>query len=151
MANNKEPSGSVGYIGSSGYRGSVGFMGSIGYIEQTITVALSNEQDSLIAGNSILTIRSPFDLTLSQIPRAYVTNASSSGLPSVDIKLNGTSILHATNKLTIDVGEKSSKTAATPTSLVTTNIADDDELIFDVLNAGTDTKGLKVTLYFWRA
>jgi hypothetical protein len=98
-----------------------------------------------------LTIRSPFSLNLSQIPRAYVTNASSSGLPSVDIKLNGTSILNATNKLTIDVNEKTSKTATTPTSLVTTSIADDDEISFDVLNSGTGTKGLKVTLYFWRA
>jgi hypothetical protein len=126
-------------------------MGSIGYIEQTMTVALSNEQDSLIAGTSILTIRSPFDLNLSRIPRAYVTTVSSSGLPTIDIKLNGTSILDATNKLTIDVSQKSSKTATTPTSLVTSSMADDDEITFDVTTAGTGTKGLKVTLYFWRA
>jgi hypothetical protein len=125
-------------------------MGSIGYIEQTITVALSNEQDSLIAGTSILTIRSPFDLVLSQIPRAYVTNASSSGLPSVDIKLNGSTILDI-DKLTIDINEKTSKTATISTSLIMTNITDDDEISFDVLSAGTGTKGLKVTLYFWRA
>lgn len=117
-------------------------------LPQTMTIALSDETTAITTGTAKVTMRAPFAMTLIGVPRASLNTASSSGNPTVDINKNGTSVLHATNKLSIDAAEKTSVTAATATSLVTTAIADDDELTFDVDVAGTGAKGLKVTLYF---
>lgn len=141
--------GSVGYRGSEGNIGTTGYSGSTGIIDQTITVALAEEQTNLTSGTAKITIRAPFALTLTSIPRAMLATASSSGVVTVDINLNGTSIL-GTNKLSIDANEKTSTTAATATTLVTTSVADDDEITFDVDAAGTGARGLKATLYFRR-
>lgn len=141
--------GGVGYQGSAGVQGSVGFTGSTGQYNQTITTAISDEYSVVTTGTAKMTVRAPFALTLTDIPRAFLANASTSGLVTVDIKLNGTSIL-GTNKLSIDANEKTSKTAATPTTLVTTAVADDDEITYDITAAGTNAKGLKVTVYFVR-
>lgn len=140
----------TGYTGSIGFRGSTGYQGSTGLYDQTFTVALSNEVDAITTGTVKTSFRAPFAFILGPtLPRASLTTASTSGTVTVDINLNGTSVLGA-NKLSIDVNEKTSVTATTPTTLVTTEIADDAEISFDVDAAGTDAKGLKVTLYFTR-
>jgi hypothetical protein len=77
-----------------------------------------------------------------------LATASTSGLPTVNIKKNGTTIFSTT--LTIDANEKTSTTAATPAVLSTTTFADDDEITMDIDVAGTGAKGLKVTLYYRR-
>jgi hypothetical protein len=120
----------------------------LGHLTQTMTVALSDETTAITTGTAKVTMRMPYACTLTSVPRASVNTVSSSGLPTVDINKNGTSVLHATNKLSIDASEKTSVTATTATSLVTTAIADDDEITFDVDVAGTGAKGLKVTLYY---
>ena len=89
-------------------------------------------------------------MTLTQIPRASLATASTSGNPTVDINEAGTSVLGA-NKLSIDANELTSVTAATPTTLADTAIADDAIITFDIDVAGTGAKGLKVTLYYRRA
>jgi hypothetical protein len=119
-------------------------------LEEHMVIALSDETSTLTTGTAKVTIRSPYAITLTQIPRASVNTASTSGIPTVDIKKNGTTVLGA-NKLTIDANEKTSVTAATATTLATTAVADDDEITFDVTVAGTGTKGLKVILYYKRA
>ena len=116
-----------------------------------MVIALSDETTAITTGTAKVTMRAPFAMTLTQIPRASLNTASSSGSPAVDINVGGSSILHATNKLSIDSGEKTSTTAGTATSLVTTSIADDAEITFDIDVAGTGAKGLKVTLYYKRA
>jgi len=113
----------------------------------SMTVALSDETTAITTGTAKVTMRAPFAMTLVQIPRASLSTASSSGNPTVDINEGGTSILGA-NKLSIDANEKTSTTAATATTLADSSIADDAELTFDIDVAGTDAKGLKVTLYF---
>lgn len=117
--------------------------------DEYMVIALSDETTALTTGTAVMTFRAPFAMTLTSIPRAFVSTASSSGIPTVDIKKNGTTILGA-NKLTIDATEKTSVTAATATTLATTTIADDDEITFDITTAGTGTKGLKVTIYYKR-
>jgi len=114
----------------------------------SMTVALSDESTAITTGNAKVTIRAPFGMTLTQIPRASLSTASSSGLPTVDINVGGTSILSTT--LSIDANEKTSTTAATAAVLTTspTTISDDAEITFDVDVAGTGAKGLKVTLFF---
>jgi hypothetical protein len=119
-------------------------------IEQFMTVAISDESTSITTGTNKLTMRSPYAMTLTKIPRASLNTVSSSGNPTIDINLSGTSILGA-NKLSIDASEKTSTTAATATTLVTTSIPDDSEITFDIDTAGTGAKGLKVILFYKRS
>lgn len=72
--------------------------------------------------------------------RAFVTTASSSGAVTIDVNLNGTSIM-TSNKLVIDQGETTTLTAATPPVLTTRVIANGDVLSIDIDGAGTGAKG----------
>lgn len=114
--------------------------------ETSMTIALSDESTAITTGTAKLTMRAPFAMTLTKTPRASLSTASTSGIPTVDINKNSTSIF--STKLTIDANEKTSTTAATPAVLSTTSIADDEELTFDIDVAGTGAKGLKITIYY---
>ena len=127
--------------------GSFNISGSTTGIAEHMILAVSDETTALTTGNAKLTFRAPFAMTLTQIPRSSVSQSSSSGLVTVDINEAGTSIL-GVNKLSIDATEKTSVTAATPTTLADTSIADDAEITLDIDAAGTGAKGLKVTLYY---
>jgi hypothetical protein len=117
-----------------------------------MTVALSDESTAITTGTAKVTMRAPFAMSITSIPRASVNTVSSSGNPTVDINVGGTSILGA-NKLSIDASEKTSTTAATATTLASnpTSISDDAEITFDIDVAGTGAKGLKVVLYYTKA
>jgi len=119
-------------------------------IEQFMIIAISDESTSISTGTNKLTMRSPYAMTLTKIPKALLNTVSSSGNPTIDINLSGTSIL-GVNKLSIDANEKTSNTAATATTLATTFIPDDSEITFDIDVAGTGAKGLKVVLYYKRS
>jgi hypothetical protein len=106
-------------------------------------LAVSDETTALTTGVGKLTIRSPYGFTLTEV-RASVKTASSSGVVTVDINKNGSTIL--STKLTIDASEKTSTTAATPAVISGATIANDDELSFDIDTAGTGAVGLKVWL-----
>lgn len=104
---------------------------------------LSNETTAITTGAGKLTFRMPYNANLVDV-RASLTTASSSGIVTVDINKNGTSIL--STKLTIDASEKTSKTAIAPVVISNPTLLDDDEISFDIDTAGTNAKGLKVTL-----
>lgn len=106
--------------------------------------ALSDESTAITTGTAKLTARAPYAFTLSAV-RASVNTVSSSGVVTVDINKNGTTVM-STNKLSIDASEKTSTTAATAAGITTSSFADDDEITFDIDAAGTGAKGLKVTL-----
>jgi hypothetical protein len=76
--------------------------------------------------------------------RASVGTPSSSGLPTFDINVAGSSVL--STPLTIDVGEKTSTSATTPAVISAPAVADDAEITVDIDVAGTDTKGAKITI-----
>lgn len=118
------------------------------YKEEVIGVALSDETTAITTGTGKAYIRAPFALTLTGV-RANLNTASSSGVPTVDINVNGSTIL--STKLTIDANELTSVTAATPAVISSGVIADDDQISFDIDVAGTGAKGLKVWLYGVRA
>lgn len=118
-------------------------------MEQIMVIALSDEVTSITTGTSKVVFRAPFAMTLTKIPRASLTTASSSGIPTVDINEAGSTIL--STKLTIDANEKTSTTAATAAVLSDSSIADDAEITFDIDVAGTGAKGLKVVLYYKRS
>ena len=90
-----------------------------------------------------VTFRMPFAMTLSSV-RASLTSASTSGTPTVDINESGVSIL--STKLTIDVNEKTSVTAAVPAVISDTSLAFDAEITVDIDVAGANAAGLKVWL-----
>jgi hypothetical protein len=73
--------------------------------------------------------------------RASVATVSSSGAPAFDVNVGGQSIF--ATALTIDAGEKSSATAATPYTLAdgADTIDDDEEVDLDIDTAGTDATG----------
>jgi hypothetical protein len=107
-----------------------------------IVAALSDETTTLTTGTK-LTMRMPYDMTLTEV-RASINTVSSSGPVTVDINEAGQSIL--STKLTIDQGEKTSTTAAAAAVLSDSFLADDAEITFDVDAAGTGAKGLKVAI-----
>jgi len=117
-------------------------------INESMTLAVSDESTAITTGTAKITFRAPFAMTLYQLPRASLSTASTSGIPTIDINKNGTSIFSTV--LTIDANEKTSVTAATAAVLSTTTFADDDEITVDIDTAGTGAKGLKITLYYRR-
>lgn len=129
-------------------RGLIVADGSSGSAE-SLTIALSDETTDIVAGVAVASFRAPYAFTLVGLPRISLTTASSSGAPAVDINVSGSSIFSTV--LTIDSGEKTSVTAATPAVVTTTSVADDAEITFDIDNAGTGAKGLKATLYCQRS
>jgi hypothetical protein len=122
--------------------------GRLGTLEgrQILVVAASDETTTLTVGTNKIRFRVPHSFKLLSV-RATLNQASSSGLVTVNVKRNGTSLF--TTKVTLDVSELTSATAATPSVLTTPSGIDlyQDELIaVDVDTAGTAAAGLK--LYF---
>lgn len=76
--------------------------------------------------------------------RASLSTASTSGVITVDVKVNGLSVL--TTLLTIDVGSKTSVGAAVPVVISNGLVNDDDEISIDIVDSGTGAKGLIITL-----
>lgn len=106
-------------------------------------IAASDLTTALTTGTNNAYFRMPRGMTLTEV-RASLLTASTSGAVTVDINLNGVSML--STLLTIDQDEKTSLTAATPAVISTTSVADDDEITVDIDGAGTGALGLIVTL-----
>ena len=106
-------------------------------------LSCSDLASALVAGTSKGYFRAPAAFTITGI-RASLLTASSSGVVTVDVNKNGTSVFSTT--LTIDANEKTSTTAATAAVISTTAIASDDEITIDIDGAGTGAKGLIVSL-----
>ena len=111
--------------------------------KEVLGFAVSDETTALTTGTAKLTFRMPFAMTLTEV-RANLNTVSSSGNPAIDINEGGVSIFSTT--LTIDSGEKTSTTAATPAVISDASLADDAEMTVDIDTAGTGAKGLKIWL-----
>lgn len=114
-------------------------------INAALVVACSDESTALTTGTAKVTFRMPYSMNLTGV-RASLTTAQGSGsIFTVDINESGNSIL--STKLTIDNGEKTSNTAATPAVISDTFLADDAEITVDIDQIGTSgAKGLKIAL-----
>lgn len=84
------------------------------------------------------TLRALVAFTLTGV-RASLYTVSSSGVVELALKKNGVDML-STN-VTIDAGEKTSVTAATPPVIATTTVVDDDELTVEIIQDGTGATG----------
>lgn len=111
-----------------------------------IIIACSDETTALTTGTAKATFRTPYAMTLTEIPRASVTTAPTGSVLTVDINEGGASIL--STKLTIDASEKTSTTAAIPAVLSDATLANDAEITIDIDGVGSTIAGagLKVTL-----
>jgi hypothetical protein len=115
---------------------------------QCIVIACSDETSNLSTGAAKVTFRAPHAMTITGV-RANVNSASAGAAVQVDINDNGVSIF--STPLTIDAGEETSVTAATPAVITAPNFADDDEITIDIDAVGsTPAKGLKVHIYYTR-
>jgi len=104
-----------------------------------------DETTDLTTGTSKYVFRMPYAMTLSEV-RASVSTVATGSTIIVDINEGGTTIL--STKLSIDVSENTSTTAATPAVISDDALADDAEITIDIDQVGSLTagKGLKVYL-----
>jgi hypothetical protein len=105
--------------------------------------AISDETTSITTGTAKITFRAPYAFTLTGV-RASLSTASSSGLPTFDIKQGGVSVL--STKVSINASAKTSIGATTPPVISNSTITDDAEITIDITVAGTGAKGAKITL-----
>lgn len=131
--------------GPGGVHGQGSGGGGGGATKQAIMFAVSDESTALTTGNSKIKFRMPYAFTLTEV-RASVNTAPAGSTLVVDINEGGASIL--STKLSIDAGETSSTTAATPPVISDLSLADDAEISVDIDQIGSATPGagLKVSL-----
>lgn len=110
---------------------------------ESIIVVVTDQTNVFTTGTGKLTFRMPYAFTLTGI-KASVKTASSSGLITVNVKENGSSIF--STKLTINSGAKTSVGATTPAVISDSSLAADAEMTIDIDGAGTNAVGLVVTL-----
>jgi len=115
-------------------------------IPVVIQLACSDETTALTTGTSKVTFRMPHAMTLTSVRASLNVAGTTSGITTIDINEGGTSIL--STKLTIDLTEKTSTTAATPSVISDSSLADDAEITIDIdaISGGATEKGLKITL-----
>jgi hypothetical protein len=111
------------------------------YVE--IPVAMSDETTALSTTGQKFAMHTTRAMLVRKV-KTELNTASSSGLVTVDIKENGVSIL--STLITIDVGELTSDTAATPPVISDSNLASDALITFHLTVTGTGAKGLKAWL-----
>ena len=118
-------------------------------IDYTEHIALSDETTALTTGTSKVTFRSPGNIKASLF-RLSCATAPTGSVITVDINVEGVSIL--STKLTIDAGEKTSRTAVTAMQFVTGEdvIGDDNEITIDIDGVGSTIAGagLKLIMYY---
>lgn len=129
-------------LGPSGIFTSAGTATRVGMAFEK-EIALSDLTTALTAGTTKGYWRPAFAAT-GVSARLSLRVSSSSGLPTVDMNKNTVSMM--STKLSIDVGETTSLTAATPVVMSSTTWAIDDLIEFDIDIAGTGAMGAIITV-----
>lgn len=96
---------------------------------ESFVVAISDETTDLTTWTAKITFRMPYAFTLTAV-RASVTTAPTWSVATFDINETWTTIL--STKITIDVSEKTSTTAATAPVISDSSLADDAEMTIDI-------------------
>lgn len=125
----------------------VKFLGDDGTMRAPLEPALifvTDEATTVTTGTSKRTFFAPYNITITDCFTGLSTQ-SSSGVVTVNIKLNGSTIF--STKPSIDANKDTSLTG-TAAVLSTTTAAKGDKFTIDVDAAGTGVKGLQVYL-FW--
>ena len=116
---------------------------NVRYILYRVIEATTNTAVATTKGGDL---ELPFTGTITEIG-AYVDTAGITDTMTIDVNLNGTTLM-TTNKITIDTTEKSSRTAATAPALTTTAVTAGDLITVDIdaIHSGTAAKGLIIRL-----
>lgn len=109
-----------------------------------ISIAVSDETTALTTGTAKATFRMPYAFTLTGV-RCSVTTAPTGATLTVDINEGGGTIL--STKLTIDVSEKTSTTAAAAAVISDSALADDAEITIDIDQIGSTVAGAGLKVY----
>lgn len=125
------------------------FVALTGKREEHLTIALGDETTEIEALPARVTFRAPFGMYLTRL-RATLNTPGGVGEDTIfDVSVNDASIL--STKVSIDGGEETSDTAATPAVISDDFIPDNAEVSIDIdqvgENAGT---GPKMTFYYYR-
>ena len=117
---------------------------------ETAIIACSDETSAITTGTAKVTFRMPWAATLVAV-KAGLTTAPTGAAFIADINKGGTTVL--STKLSVDAGEKTSYTAATPAVISVSAFAIDDEVTIDFDQVGSTIAGagVKLTLFFTRA
>lgn len=112
---------------------------------QHYIIECSDETSALTVGTAKRTLRMPA-FEISDIRASVSTAAVGATLLTVDVGVNGTSIL--STKLTFNSGEETTVTATTQRVITQTTLAFDDEVRIDITAIGNSVAGagLKVTI-----
>ena len=116
------------------------------HLPESFIVAASDETTALTVGTDKATFRMPYAFTLTAVRASLTTAGTTSGVTTIDIHEGGTTIL--STKITIDLTETTSTTAATAPVISDASLANDAEMTIDVdaISGGGTEAGLKVTL-----
>jgi hypothetical protein len=117
---------------------------------ETAIIACSDETKAITTGAAKVTFRMPWAATLVAV-KAGLTTAPTGSTFIADINKNGTTVL--STKLSVDVSEKTSYTAASAAVISVSAFAIDDEVTIDFDQVGSTVAGtgVKITLFFTRA
>ena len=124
-----------------------------GHVTQSraLEVACGDETTAITVANNLITFRMPFGMVLNQGEdglRASLTGAgSTSGTTTVDVHMNGTTIM-STTKCTVDYGDLTSVGASAEPVITTLTLTDNASITVDVdaITGGADETGLKIQL-----
>lgn len=94
-----------------------------------LVLQVGDQTSTITTGTDKLSFRMPEAMTLSKI-KAAVKEGPSGGVLTIDVNKNGGTLF--TTPITIDSGETTSETAATPSVLTDVTLADDDEITIDI-------------------
>ena len=111
---------------------------------ESFVIAVSDETTDLTTGTAKVTFRMPYAFTVDEV-RASVTTAPTGSVLTVDINESAGSIL--STKLTIDISEKTSETAAAPPIISDSSLADDAEMTIDIDTIGSTVAGAGLKVY----
>jgi hypothetical protein len=115
---------------------------------ESAIIPCSDETTAITTGTAKRTFRMPYAATLTAV-RASMNTAPTGSTAIFDINQNGSTLL--STKLSIDAGEKTSYTAATPAVIGTSALTVDSEITIDFDQVGSTVAGagVKITL-IWR-
>lgn len=113
---------------------------------KTVQFACSDLTTALTPGTNKAVFRMPHAMTVTAVRASLATADTGSPVSGVTVDINEGGVSILSTKLTIDGGEKTSTTAATPAVISDTALADDAEITVDIDAVGGNATGLVVAI-----
>lgn len=112
---------------------------------ESFILKVTDDATALATGTGKAYFDMPYDFTVTAVKAALATAQTSGSIVTVDININGSTML--STKLTVDNTETSSSTAATAAVISSASVSADNRITVDIDQIGDGTaEGLTVTL-----